>query len=274
MRPQRAQSAFRVALGAARYWAEARKAVRPADRARRASRRASSICLFHLPTGFVDRRNQPKLSEVKPDTVVTVAVTIERHRPPPPNRPRAPYNIEASDDTNTLTITYFNARKDYLRKALARGRAALRLGHGDVLRRPFADAASRPRRRCRGLCQPAAASIRSIRSPKGCTRTRCARPWILRSSACRCCRNGRTRPGFRATTILNSAMRCAPSIVRNSPTISRRKARPGRGSLMTNCWRASSRLHCCAPICARAPAAAAPPRAGCARASSRRCPIR
>src|SRR5580700_1882247 len=70
--------------------------------------------LFHLPTGFVDRRSQPKLSEVVPDTVVTVAVTVERHRPPPPNRPRAPYNIEAGDDTNTLTITYFNARRDYL----------------------------------------------------------------------------------------------------------------------------------------------------------------
>src|ERR1700722_16302958 len=72
--------------------------------------------LFHLPTGFVDRRSQPKLSEVVPDTVVTVAVTVERHRPPPPNRPRAPYNIEAGDDTNTLTITYFNARRDYLEK--------------------------------------------------------------------------------------------------------------------------------------------------------------
>src|SRR5438067_8771134 len=72
--------------------------------------------LFHLPSGFVDRRNQPKLSEMTPDTVVTVAVTIDRHRPPPPHRPRVPYNIEASDDTNTLTITYFNARKDYLQK--------------------------------------------------------------------------------------------------------------------------------------------------------------
>ena len=72
--------------------------------------------LFHLPTGFVDRRNQPKLSEVVPDTVVTVAVTVERHRPPPPNRPRVPYNIDVGDDTNTLTITYFNARKDYLQK--------------------------------------------------------------------------------------------------------------------------------------------------------------
>jgi ATP-dependent DNA helicase RecG len=72
--------------------------------------------LFHLPSGFVDRRNQPKLSAVTPDTVVTVAVTIDKHRPPPPHRPRVPYNIETSDDTNTLTITYFNARKDYLQK--------------------------------------------------------------------------------------------------------------------------------------------------------------
>ena len=66
--------------------------------------------------GFVDRRDQPKLSDVAPETVVTVAVTVDRHRPPPPNRPRAPYNIYTSDDTNTLTITYFNARPDYLEK--------------------------------------------------------------------------------------------------------------------------------------------------------------
>ena len=72
--------------------------------------------LFHLPTGFVDRRNQPKLSDVRPDTVVTVKVTVDRHRPAPGNRPRAPYLIYASDETNDLIITYFNAREDYLQK--------------------------------------------------------------------------------------------------------------------------------------------------------------
>jgi ATP-dependent DNA helicase RecG len=77
--------------------------------------------LFHLPTGFVDRRHQPKLAEVMPGSVVTVAVTIDRHRPSPPNRPRAPYNIDTSDETNTLTITYFNARKDYLEKLFPEG---------------------------------------------------------------------------------------------------------------------------------------------------------
>ena len=77
--------------------------------------------LFHLPSGYVDRRNRPKLSEVPPDTVVTVEVVVDKHRPPPPNRPRAPYNIETHDDTNTLTLTYFNARKDYLQKLLPVG---------------------------------------------------------------------------------------------------------------------------------------------------------
>ena len=72
--------------------------------------------LFHLPTGFVDRRNQPKLSDVRPDTVVTVKVTVDRHRPAPGNRTRAPYLIYASDETNDLIITYFNARDDYLQK--------------------------------------------------------------------------------------------------------------------------------------------------------------
>jgi ATP-dependent DNA helicase RecG len=77
--------------------------------------------LLHLPSGFVDRRNQPKLSEVQPDTVVTVAVTTDRHRPPPPNRPRAPYRIYVRDDTNDLIITYFNARTDYLEKLFPEG---------------------------------------------------------------------------------------------------------------------------------------------------------
>ena len=77
--------------------------------------------LFHLPTGAVDRRAQPKLRDVVPDTIVTVPVTVESHRPAPPNRPRAPYRIYTNDETGTLTLTYFNARKDYLEKLLPVG---------------------------------------------------------------------------------------------------------------------------------------------------------
>ncbi len=56
-----------------------------------------------------------------PDTVATVLVTVDRHRPPPPNRPRAPYQIYASDETGDITLTYFNARKDFLEKLLPVG---------------------------------------------------------------------------------------------------------------------------------------------------------
>ena len=88
--------------------------------------------LFHLPTGFVDRRTRPKLSAVVPGSVVTVAVTVDRHRPPPPNRPRAPYNIVTHDETNTLTVTYFNARGDYLQKLYPVGARRYVSGTADV----------------------------------------------------------------------------------------------------------------------------------------------
>ncbi|MEJ0076968.1 MAG: ATP-dependent DNA helicase RecG [Alphaproteobacteria bacterium] len=77
--------------------------------------------LFHLPSGTIDRRARPKLRDVVPDTVATVLVAVDRHRPPPPNRPRAPYQIYASDETGDITLTYFNARKDFLEKLLPVG---------------------------------------------------------------------------------------------------------------------------------------------------------
>lgn len=77
--------------------------------------------LLHLPSGVIDRRSRPKLRDVVPGTVVTVAVTVDSHRPSPPNRPRAPYRIDAHDDTADITLTYFNARRDHLEKLLPEG---------------------------------------------------------------------------------------------------------------------------------------------------------
>ena len=50
-----------------------------------------------------------------------MAVTVDRHRPSPPHRPRAPYQIYASDETGDLILTFFNARRDYLEKLLPVG---------------------------------------------------------------------------------------------------------------------------------------------------------
>jgi ATP-dependent DNA helicase RecG len=78
--------------------------------------------LLHLPSGAIDRRARPKLNEVRPGEVVTVAVTVLEHRAPPPHRARAPYRVVTGDDTDaTLTLTFFHARKDYLEKLLPVG---------------------------------------------------------------------------------------------------------------------------------------------------------
>src|SRR5947209_16704309 len=77
--------------------------------------------LFHLPSGTIDRRARPKLRDVMPGTIATVLVTVDRHKPPPPNRPQAPYQVYASDDTGDVTLIYFNARKDFLEKLLPVG---------------------------------------------------------------------------------------------------------------------------------------------------------
>jgi ATP-dependent DNA helicase RecG len=77
--------------------------------------------LFHLPAGTIDRRARPKLRDVQAGQVVTVAVTIDKHRPSPPHRARAPYRVYAHDETGDITLTYFNARRDYLEKLLPEG---------------------------------------------------------------------------------------------------------------------------------------------------------
>jgi ATP-dependent DNA helicase RecG len=77
--------------------------------------------LFHLPASVVDRRARPKLRDVPFDTVVTVGVTVDLHRPPPPRRSRAPYQIHTSDETGDLTLVYFTPHQDYLKKLLPVG---------------------------------------------------------------------------------------------------------------------------------------------------------
>jgi ATP-dependent DNA helicase RecG len=77
--------------------------------------------LLHMPAGVIDRRSRPKLRDVASETVVTVAVTVDRHRPAPPHRPRAPYQVYTHDETGDLILTFFNARREYLQKLLPVG---------------------------------------------------------------------------------------------------------------------------------------------------------
>jgi ATP-dependent DNA helicase RecG len=77
--------------------------------------------LLHLPASVVDRRARPKIRDAVPGTVVTLEVTVDRHRPTPGRNPRAPHLVYASDDTGDVVLTYFRAQPGYVEKLLPVG---------------------------------------------------------------------------------------------------------------------------------------------------------
>ncbi len=62
--------------------------------------------LFHMPSGFVDRRTRPLIAEALPDTDVTLEVRVEGHNSPPPGS-RAPHRTYVSDDSGEMTVIHF-----------------------------------------------------------------------------------------------------------------------------------------------------------------------
>src|SRR3954462_11276763 len=77
--------------------------------------------LLHLPSQVIDRRARPKIRDAVPGTIVTLEVTVDRHRPAPPRNPRAPHLVYASDDTSSVVLTYFRAQPGYVEKLLPVG---------------------------------------------------------------------------------------------------------------------------------------------------------
>src|ERR1700716_765881 len=77
--------------------------------------------LLHLPASVIDRRARPKIRDAVPGTVVTLEVTVDRHRPTPGRNPRAPHLVYASDETGDVVLTYFRAQPGYVEKLLPVG---------------------------------------------------------------------------------------------------------------------------------------------------------
>jgi ATP-dependent DNA helicase RecG len=77
--------------------------------------------LLHLPSNVIDRRSRPKIRDAVPGTVVTLEVTVDRHRPSPPRNKRAPYLVYASDETGQVVLTYFRAQPGFVEKLLPVG---------------------------------------------------------------------------------------------------------------------------------------------------------
>src|SRR5438128_3223372 len=77
--------------------------------------------LLHLPSSVIDRRARPKIRDAVQGTMVTLEVTVERHRPAPGRNPRAPHLVYASDDTGDVVLTYFRSPPGYVEKLLPVG---------------------------------------------------------------------------------------------------------------------------------------------------------
>jgi ATP-dependent DNA helicase RecG len=75
--------------------------------------------LWHLPTGLIDRSQRPRIADARDGEIATIKVEVGLHVPP--RTKRLPYRVHVHDETGEMQIIFFNARLDYLAKALPEG---------------------------------------------------------------------------------------------------------------------------------------------------------
>jgi ATP-dependent DNA helicase RecG len=88
--------------------------------------------LWHLPSGVIDRRYSPSLTDLEPGRVATLELRVGRHHAPPVRNRRIPYRIECSDGSGEITLVYFHGRADYLTNALPEGEVRLVSGTAEL----------------------------------------------------------------------------------------------------------------------------------------------
>jgi ATP-dependent DNA helicase RecG len=75
--------------------------------------------LWHLPSGIIDRRYSPNVAEAISGRIATLTVQVDQHKKP--SQKRLPYKVYCSDESGTLTLVFFHAHSDYLKKSLPEG---------------------------------------------------------------------------------------------------------------------------------------------------------
>lgn len=75
--------------------------------------------LFHMPTGFIDRRLKTKIADAPLSGIVTMEVIVDKHYPPATRK--SPYKVICHDDTGTIGIVFFHAFGNYPAQVLPIG---------------------------------------------------------------------------------------------------------------------------------------------------------
>ncbi|MEX2643046.1 MAG: ATP-dependent DNA helicase RecG [Acetobacterales bacterium] len=97
--------------------------------------------VWHLPSLVVDRRYAPGIAAAEAGRVATLTVRVLQHEVP--HNRRAPYRVRCADDSGILTLVFFHAREDYLRRMLPEGQTRVVSGrlerYGGDLQMPHPD---------------------------------------------------------------------------------------------------------------------------------------
>ncbi|PIR39093.1 MAG: ATP-dependent DNA helicase RecG [Alphaproteobacteria bacterium CG11_big_fil_rev_8_21_14_0_20_39_49] len=88
--------------------------------------------LYHYPKSAVDRRYMPSVRDMKEGDVVTVVIKVDAHIPPARAYDKnSPYKVRCYNETGFVTLVFFNAYSNYLKKLLPVGQARVISGKID-----------------------------------------------------------------------------------------------------------------------------------------------
>lgn len=77
--------------------------------------------LLHVPSGLIDRRNQPGIALSPEGAIVTLEVRIDRHQAPPRGNRKIPYRVFAHDDTGEIALVFFHSEGGFLERTMPVG---------------------------------------------------------------------------------------------------------------------------------------------------------
>jgi len=65
--------------------------------------------LMHMPVGAIDRRRMEGVANTYVGHVATLKLHIDRHQPPPRDKPQVPHRVFAHDETGDIQLVFFRA---------------------------------------------------------------------------------------------------------------------------------------------------------------------
>ena len=88
--------------------------------------------LWHLPRELIDRRIVSYIDTTESGKTITVTLNVGRHEPS--QTKRQPYRVKCKHGTEDVTLVFFHARDDYLRRTLPEGELRIISGTVEMFR--------------------------------------------------------------------------------------------------------------------------------------------